>query len=178
MVALNFNSPEYSSKHYEKLNIVADENKAKYVDIYKMKKDSDDMQNQIMIMVYGFIGLIVLISTVNIINTVTINLLVKKREYATFKAIGMTKGQFQKLVLLEGTLFGIIACIIGLPLAFGLTYLGVVRNNPMGFIGYTSSLWPYLSGGLGIILITLLAALFPLRKLNDMNIVEALRVEE
>jgi putative ABC transport system permease protein len=178
IVALNFNSPEDCSRNYEKLNILADENKASYYDIYSMKKQSDDIKNQLMILIYGFIGLIILISTVNIINTVTINLLVKKREYATFKAIGMTKGQFKKLVLLEGALFGIIACIIGLPLASLLTYFGVVQNNPMGYIGYTASLWPYISGGAGIILITLLAALFPLRKLNDMNIVEALRVEE
>jgi len=177
-IAVNFASPEYCSKYYEKFNIMADENKASYYDIYTMKKKSDDLQNQMMILVYGFIGLIVLISTVNIINTVTINLLVKKREYATFKAIGMTKGQFKKLVLLEGALFGIIACIIGLPLSFLLTYFGIIKNNPLGSIGYTVALWPYIVGGIGIISITLLAALFPLRKLNDMNIVEALRIEE
>ncbi|HEX2927126.1 MAG TPA: FtsX-like permease family protein [Ruminiclostridium sp.] len=178
IIAMNFNSPEYAEKNYESLNILADENKASYTDIYKMKEQSDKQINQIMILIYGFISLIILISTVNIINTVTINLLVKKREYATFKAIGMTRGQFQKLVLLEGTLFGIIACIIGLPIAFLLTYYGVLHNNPVGDIGYKAALWPYIYGGLGIVAITLLAALFPLRKLNDMNIVESLRLEE
>lgn len=178
ILAINFNSPEYAEKNYEKLNMLADEHKAQYMDVYKQKKQSDDQMNQMLILVYGFISLIILISTVNIINTVTINLLVKKREYATFKAIGMTKGQFQKLVLLEGALFGIIACIIGLPIAFLLTYLGILSNNPLGDIGYQAAWWPYLYGGLGMIGITLLAALFPLRKLNDMNIVESLRVEE
>jgi putative ABC transport system permease protein len=177
-IAVNFTSPEYSQKHYEKLNILADENKATYMDIYTQKKKADTFQNQMKILVYGFIGLIIIISTVNIINTVTINLLVKKREYATFKAIGMTKGQFQKLVLLEGALFGIIACIVGLPVSFLLTYFGIIQNNPLGSIGYNSVIWPYLYGGVGIIVITLLAAVIPLRKLNDMNIVEALRIEE
>lgn len=178
IIALNFDSPEYAAKNYEKLNMLADENKAQYIDINKQKKQFDDLMNQMMILVYGFISLIILISTVNIINTITINLLVKKREYATFKAIGMTKGQFQKLVLLEGALFGLIACIIGLPIAFLLTYFGIINNNPLGDIGYRAAWWPYLYGGLGVIVITLLAALFPLRKLNDMNIVESLRVEE
>jgi putative ABC transport system permease protein len=178
MIGLTFNSPEYSNNYYEKFSTMADENKATYFDIYTIKKQNDDIKNQFMILVYGFIALIVLISTVNIINTVTINLLVKKREYATFKAIGMTKGQFKKLVLLEGGLFGIIACIVGLPIVSALTYFGIVMNNPLGSIGYTFRVWPYLSGGIGIIAITLLAAMFPLRKLNDMNIVEALRVEE
>lgn len=178
VIALNFTSPEYSKKNFEKMNILADENKASYMDINTQKEKTDTLQNQMMILVYGFIGLIIIISTVNIINTVTINLLVKKREYATFKAIGMTKGQFQKLVLLEGALFGIIACIIGLPVSFLLTYFGIIQNNPLGSIGYTSSIWPYLYGGAGMVVITLLAAVIPLRKLNDMNIVEALRIEE
>jgi putative ABC transport system permease protein len=177
-VALNFESAEYGNKHFEKLNIIADENKVSYVDISKQKEQYDEVVKQMIILVYGFIGLIILISTVNIINTVTINLLVKKREYATFKAIGMTKGQFKKLVLLEGALFGIIACIIGLPISYLLTYFGIVQNNPMGAIGYTAAIWPYIAGGVGMISITLLAAMFPLRKLNDMNIVEALRIEE
>lgn len=177
-IALSFESTEYSNKHFEKLNVIADENKISYVDISKQKEQYDNIVKQIIILVYGFIGLIILISTVNIINTVTINLLVKKREYATFKAIGMTKGQFKKLVLLEGALFGIIACIIGLPISYLLTYFGIVQNNPMGPIGYTAAIWPYVAGGIGMITITLLAAMFPLRKLNDMNIVEALRIEE
>ncbi|QNU65969.1 FtsX-like permease family protein [Ruminiclostridium herbifermentans] len=178
VIGMNFDSPDYSNKYFEKFNAIADENNAIYFDVYTLKKQSDDLQLQISVLVYGFIGLIILISTVNIINTVTINLLVKKREYATFKAIGMTKWQFKKLVLLEGALFGIIACIIGLPISFFLTYFGVVNNNPLGEIGYSAAIWPYVTGGVGIIIITLLAALFPLRKLNDMNIVEALRLEE
>lgn len=177
-IALNFTAPEYAEKNFEKLNILADENKARYQDIGKQQQRLTDTENQMKILVYGFIGLIVIISTVNIINTVTINLLVKKREYATFKAIGMTGGQFRKLVLLEGALFGIIAAVIGLPLSFLLTYFGILQNNPVGSIGYTSALWPYLYGGLGIVAITLLAAVIPLRKLNGMNIVEALRIEE
>ena len=142
VIGINFDSSDYSSKYFEKFNILADENKATYYDIYSLKKQSDNLQLQIMVLVYGFIALIILISTVNIINTVTINLLVKKREYATFKAIGMTKGQFKKLVLLEGALFGIIACIIGLPISFLLTHFGVVANNPMGYIGYRAAIWP------------------------------------
>lgn len=178
VIAANFTSPEVADNQYEKLSALADENKAVYLDMQKEKEKVDDLIGQMKILVYGFIGLVIIISIVNIINTVTINLLVKKREYATFKAIGMTKGQFQKLVLLEGALFGIIACIIGLPIAFVLTYFGIVNNNPIGEIGYRTVVWPYLYGGVGIIVITLLAAVIPLRKLNEMNIVEALRIEE
>lgn len=177
-LGIMFDSQESRDRIFEKLNIIADENSVKFYDIYEQEKKSKDLMNQLMILVYGFISLIVLISGVNIINTVTINLLVKKREYAVFKAIGMTKWQFIKLVLLEGTLFGVFACIAGIPAAFLLTKYGVIVKNPLGYIGYQMPIWPYISGSVGVIAITFLAVLIPLRKLNDMNIVEALRVED
>ncbi|MDP4182593.1 MAG: FtsX-like permease family protein, partial [Bacillota bacterium] len=177
-IGLMYASEESRNNVYEKLNLIADENNVKYYDIYEQEKLSKDLINQLMVLIYGFISMIILISCVNIINTVTINLLVKKREYAVFKAIGMTRSQFVKLVLLEGALFGIFASIIGLPVGFLITKYGIIARNPMGYIGYHMSIWPYLVGAIGVIAITLLSALIPLRKLNDMNIVEALRVEE
>jgi putative ABC transport system permease protein len=177
-ISLRYQSKDYSEKLFEKLNIMADENNILFADMYNDQKETEKQVNQLFVLVYGFITLIVLISTVNIVNTVTINLLVKKREYAVFKAIGMTKVQFMKLVLLEGTLFGIFSVIVGIPVAYLLSKYGITANNPLGDIGYKSALWPYLYGALGIILITSLAAMYPLRKLNDMNIIEALRIEE
>lgn len=177
-ILLDYSSNQYRDKLFEKLNVIADENKAMFTDVYSAQKEMDSSIKQLFVLVYGFVALIVVISTVNIINTVTINLLVKKREYAIFKAIGMTKGQFKKLVLLEGVLFGVFASLVGLPLSYLLTMYGIVGNNPLGDIGYKMSLWTYFSGAAGIIFITFIAALIPLRKLNDMNIVESLRLEE
>ncbi|KNY26642.1 ABC transporter permease [Pseudobacteroides cellulosolvens] len=177
-LGIMFDSKESRDGVFEKLSIIADEYAVKYYDIYEEEKRMNDLITQLLVLVYGFISLIVLIACVNIINTVTINLLVKKREYAVFKAIGMTRRQFIKLVLLEGTLFGVFASIIGIPVAFLLTKFGVIVRNPLGYIGYIMPVWPYITGTIGVIAITLIAALIPLRKLNDMNIVEALRVED
>jgi putative ABC transport system permease protein len=177
-IGIMFQSKESRDSIFEKLNIVADENAVKYYDIYEQEKETNELMGQLMILVYGFISLIVLISGVNIINTVTINLLVKKREYAVLKAIGMTRRQFIKLVILEGTLFGVFASIIGIPVAFLLTKYGITVRNPLGNIGYIMPVWPYITGAVGVVTLTFLAVLIPLRKLNDMNIVEALRVED
>lgn len=177
-IGIMFDSKESRNSVFEKLNIIADEHSVKYLDIYEEENRMNDLIVQLLVLVYGFISLIVLIACVNIINTVTINLLVKKREYAVFKAIGMTRQQFIKLVLLEGTLFGVFACIIGVPIAFLLIKIGIIEKNPLGYIGYVMPVWPYIAGIIGVISITFLAALIPLRKLNDMNIIESLRVED
>ena len=177
-ICVNYNTSKDRELLFEKFNAYADEYGVKFIDIYNQKNGLNTLMRQIEILVYGFIGLIVLIAAVNIINAVTINLLVKKREYAIFKAIGMTKMQFKKLIVLEGGLYGIIACVLGLPIGYVLSVFGVMFINPVGLYGYDMKIWPYITGALGIIAITIMATLIPLRKLNEMNIVDTLKVEE
>ncbi len=177
-VCLNYSTSGDRENLYETLNAFADEYSVKFVDIYVQKNALNKLIHQIEILVYGFIGLIVLIAAVNIINAVTINLLVKKKEYAIFKAIGMTKRQFKKLIVLEGGLYGIIACLLGLPIGYVLSVFGVMFINPVGLYGYNMKVWPYITGSVGIIVITIMATLIPLRKLNEMNIVDTLKIEE
>ncbi|MFD2877246.1 FtsX-like permease family protein [Paenibacillus rhizoplanae] len=43
------------------------------------------------IILYGFIGVIVLIAFLNIVNTVSTNLILRTKEFAVLKAIGMTQ---------------------------------------------------------------------------------------
>ncbi|MDF2613812.1 MAG: ABC-type transport system, involved in lipoprotein release, permease component [Clostridia bacterium] len=177
-VGLKYDSKEDSETLYEKLSNLGSENGAKFFDIYKYMKQNKDIMLQAMTLSYGFIVLITLIAIINIIHTITINLLVKKREFAVFKAIGMTKEQFQKLVLLEGTLYGIFASIIGSAVSYLLVNMLLKKSNPVAAYGIEYPTWPYVAGTLGIIGITFIAALLPLRKLNDMNIIDGLRIEE
>ena len=177
-VGIKYDSKEDSEILYEKLTYLGSQNGAKFFDIYKYMKQNKDIMLQGMILAYGFITLITLIAIINIINTITINLLVKKREFAIFKAIGMTKEQFRKLVLLEGVLYGIFASVIGSIVSYLLVNSILINNNPIAAYGIDLSMWSYVTGTLGIIGITFIVALIPLRKLNDMNIMDGLRIEE
>jgi len=177
-VGLKYASKEDSEGLYEKLSNLGSQNGAEFFDIYKQMKQTKDFMLQAMTLAYGFIALITIIAIINIINTITINLLVKKREFAVFKAIGMTKDQFRKLVLLEGTLYGVFAAIIGNAVSYLLVNVILKNNNPIVAYGMEYPMWPYVVGTIGIIGITFIAALIPLRKLNDMNIIDGLRIEE
>ena len=177
-VGIKYISKEDSETLYEQLTNLGNDNGAEFIDAYKYLKQNKSIMIQAMTLAYGFITLITLIALINIINTITINLLVKKREFAVFKAIGMTKEQFKKLVLLEGTLYGIFSSIIGSTVSYLLVNLILENNNPVAASGMEFPMWPYIAGAAGIIGMTFIAALLPLRKLNDMNIIDGLRVEE
>lgn len=177
-VSIKYASKKDSEKLYEPLSSLVSENGAKFYDVYQYMSENRKVIIELVTLAYGFIALITLIAIVNIINTITMNLLVKKREFAVFKAIGMTKEQFKKLVLLEGTLYGLFASVFGTISSFVLVHYILQKSMTAITDGIKLPVWPYVAGITGIITITFVAALIPLRKLNDMNIIDGLRVEE
>lgn len=73
------------------------------------------------IFLYGFIAVIALIGVTNIFNTVTTNMELRFREFAILKAVGMTSGEFKRLVQLESLFYGVKALAIGIPLGLILS---------------------------------------------------------
>lgn len=71
------------------------------------------MWTVINVFIYGFIVIVTMIGVVNVFNTITLNILLKKKEYGTLETIGMDKGQLNKMVILEGMLHGVISSIVG-----------------------------------------------------------------
>ncbi|MEO2213122.1 FtsX-like permease family protein [Paenibacillus amylolyticus] len=129
------------------------------------------------IFLYGFIGVIVLIAFLNILNTVSTNLILRTKEFAVLKAIGMTQRNVGKMILLEGVLYGLYAAvygsILGTILSYGIHHL---------FKGALDVAWaiPWSSIVLacaGAIATTLVATAWPMYRLNQTSIVEALRKE-
>ncbi|WP_178381926.1 ABC transporter permease [Paenibacillus sp. P32E] len=129
------------------------------------------------ILLYGFIGVIVLIGFLNIMNTVGTNLILRTKEFAVLKAIGMTQNEVRKMIILEGIFYGLLASLIGILLGTALNYgLHVL------FAGILDTAWvfPWASIGIafaGAMITSLAAAIWPMYRLNKVNIVDGLRRE-
>lgn len=127
------------------------------------------------ILVYGFVTVVSLISSVNIINTLTTNIILRKREFAALKAIGLTQKGLRKMIILEGILYGIEGTIIGSIIASGLSYLMY-----KGMIGIQDFPWtiPWFAiaiAAVAALVIGYLSVLSPLRRINKENIIETIR---
>ncbi len=75
------------------------------------------------IFLYGFITVVALIGVTNIFNTVTTNMELRAREFAMLRSVGMTKGEFRRMIGLESLFYGGKALLIGIPLGVGLSCL-------------------------------------------------------
>ena len=89
--------------------------------INNMKSEYRNISNTIMVMevfVYGFIILISLISVMNIINTITTNVQLRRKEFAMLRSVGMTPQSFDKMVRFESVFYGLSSLMFGFPISF------------------------------------------------------------
>jgi len=132
---------------------------------------------QMSILLMGFIIVITLISAVNIVNTVTTNILLRNKEIAALKAIGMTRKQVRKMITFEGVLFGLYGGIIG---SVAGTILAYILYNPMSNIRDFKFTLPWNSIVISIVAVIIMgyvSALIPLRRLSKQNIIDSIRGE-
>ncbi len=72
---------------------------------------------------YGFIILISLIAMANVFNTVSTNVMLRRREFAMLKSIGLGEKGFRKMMNYECIIYGCKGLLLGLPAAVALTYV-------------------------------------------------------
>ena len=149
-----------------------------YVDYEQLAKDNRAATIVMSIFLYGFVTVIALISCINIINTISTNILLRKREISMIKAVGMTQSSIKRMIALEGVLYGIYAAIIGGIIGTGLSY--ILYKLVIGLSDFAWAIpWNHiLVASIGGMIIALLSGIYPLKRINEGIIVENMRVEE
>ena len=129
------------------------------------------------IFLYGFIIVISLIGVTNIINTISTNMNLRRREFAMLKSIGMTKNEFNKMINLESIMYSTKALIIGIPLgllgSFAI-YKAFANGSDYGY------LFPWQAILIAIFVVYILVSLimyFALRKTKRENIIDTIKDE-
>lgn len=128
----------------------------------------------IQVFVYGFITLISLITIANIINTISANIALRRKEFAMLKSVGTTPKGFSKMVSLESVFYALKAVIFGVPIS---VLISVVLNKMLGesSIPYHFDIKLYLSVVIIVFALISITMIYSVRKLKDDNIIEALK---
>ncbi len=131
-------------------------------------------------MMFDVMGILaVIIASLGIINTLTMNIMERTQEIGMLRAIGMTRGQVIKMVLSEAGLMGVIGGLIGL--LFGILLSRIFLAGMTAMSGYKLDFIVPIDGvivGLVIALvISQVAAFQPARKAAKTNVLEAIRYE-
>lgn len=127
------------------------------------------------ILMYGFVVVVSLIGSVNIINTLTTNIILRKKEFSTLKSIGLTQRGLKKIIVLEGLFYGVMGTIYGSIIGTGLSYLiGGGMNAAREFIWQIP--WDSIAiAGVAALVIGYLSVLAPLKRIGKENLIEGIR---
>lgn len=128
------------------------------------------------IFVYGFIGVISLIGLTNIFNTISTNMQLRSKEFASLKSIGMTKKEFNRMIRLESLMYGIKSLLIGIPLGilgvFAIFSAFSIGSVPMSFVFP----WKAILISIAVVFVAVwLIMKYSISKVNKQNIIETIR---
>ena len=130
------------------------------------------------IFLYGFIIVISLIGITSIFNTLTTNMNLRSREFASLKSIGMTKKEFNRMVRLESFFYGTKALIISVPLGTILSYLMYDRLvQGQVLMDFKVPLVPIIISIVAVYILVLSIMRYSIKKINKQNIIETIRNE-
>lgn len=132
------------------------------------------------VFIYGFAVVIILICAMNILNIVTTNILLRRRELAVLQAVGMSRSQLVRMLLLECSLYGLTGATWGTIIGFVLLVLisgqadGLISGSALSGVPWPLLLWTLT----GSSILAIVAGLLPVRRVMSDRIVDAIRAEE
>lgn len=139
-------------------------------------------QNRAMVMVlnifsYGFIILISLIAAANVFNTISTNIILRKREFAMLKSMGLDSAGFQKMMNFECLLYGFKGLLYGLPVSILITWF-IYRAISGGLVTDFFIPWYSIVIAVGSVFLVVFATmLYSMQKVKKENIMDTLKDE-
>ena len=126
--------------------------------------------------VYGFLGIITLVSVLNIVNSISMSVSARMKQYGAMRAVGMDEHQVTKMIAAEAFTYaflgGIIGCGIGVPVSRMIFNFLIVDH-------FSYVAWSLPVASLAIILLfvvtaAVLAVYAPAKRIRNISVTETI----
>ncbi len=147
-----------------------------YTNYADTKMQNRMMSDTVQTFIYCFTVICGLIAVANVFNTLTNSLILRRREFAVLKSIGMGESAFRRMIAYECASYALRGFAIGLALA---AIAAAFLTQAMTYSFTTFTLEPPIAeaaAAAGIVLaVIVVSAAYALRRSHAANVVEALR---
>ena len=126
---------------------------------------------------YGFITLISLIAAANVFNTIFTNIMLRRREFAMLRSVGMSGRGIRRMMDFESLIYGFYSLLLGLPLSAAMTYVIYRIVNREYAIPFTLPWGNIAFAVASIFLVVFASMLYATDKIRKDNPIDALKNE-
>ncbi|UQX01484.1 FtsX-like permease family protein [Streptomyces sp. RerS4] len=150
---------------------------------YKVRNQADykqalkDQVGQLLNIVYGLLGLAIIVAVLGVVNTLALSVVERTREIGLMRAIGLSRRQLRRMIRLESVVIALFGALLGLGLGMGW---GASAQRLLALEGLKvlEIPWPtILAVFAGSALVGLFAALVPAFRAGRMNVLNAIASE-
>ncbi|AKA70395.1 ABC transporter permease [Clostridium scatologenes] len=146
--------------------------------VYTVVEQYHSLTFVIDVFTYVFVIMIWLIAVANVFNTISTNIMLRKRELAMLRSVGMSERDFQKMMNFECVFYGMRTLLFGIPISAicsWLIYKGFMSAEKLDNFPF---IFPWGSMAVSIfsvLFIVFITMLYATRKIKKENIIDALR---
>ena len=130
--------------------------------------------NQILALIYGLLGLSIIIAIVGIVITLLLSVFERRREIGLLRAVGMTKSQVRTTVRWESVITSLLGAVSGVVLGIAMGFVVVGALSDDGDITFRLPVNETITIVLISFALGILAAVYPAWRATRVNVVEAI----
>jgi putative ABC transport system permease protein len=139
--------------------------------------EQKEQVNQFLYLIYGLLGLSVIIAILGVINTLSLSVIERTREVGLLRAVGLTRRHIRTMIRLESVVVAVLGGVLGtvLGVLFGATMVRALKEDGLTELAIP---WPLLGAFLLLAAVAgVLAAVFPARRAARLDVLKAIGTE-
>ncbi|MCR4932909.1 MAG: ABC transporter permease, partial [Lachnospiraceae bacterium] len=121
----------------------------------------------------GFTVLVTLIALANMVNVISTGIVMRRKEFAMLRSVGLSPKGFKRMLSMETILYGARALIAGIPLSLIATFVMVKASN--GVMKFEIDVLMYFIVTLAVFAIVGISMLMSASKVQNDEIIEVLK---
>ncbi|MEV8554334.1 FtsX-like permease family protein [Streptomyces glaucescens] len=141
------------------------------------KEALKDQIGQLLNMIYGLLGLAIIVAILGVVNTLALSVVERTREIGLMRAIGLSRRQLRRMIRLESVVIALFGALLGLGLGmvWGATAQQLLALEGLKVLDIP---WPTIGGVFaGSAFVGLFAALVPAFRAGRMNVLNAIATD-
>lgn len=132
--------------------------------------------NAFLLFVYGFLAIITLVTVLNIMNSISMSVSARIKQYGAMRAVGMDEHQITKMITAEAVTYAVLGCAIGCAVGLLISKLlyDTLIASHFSYATWSIPVTPLMLILLFVFVATIAAIYTPSKRIRNISVVETI----